>query len=201
MKISVILAHPGKESLNHAIAGAVRAQLAADGHHVVFHDLYAEGFDPLLPSAEIPRDASLPPLVAVHCAEIRDADGIVIIHPNWWGQPPAILKGWVDRVLRPGIAYRFIGGDGGEGIPVGLLHATAALVFTTSNTPLEREMAVFGDPLEILWKQCIFSLCGVENFHRRNFSVVVTSTREVRTAWLAEVRMMVNEVFPRDYSS
>jgi glycosyltransferase involved in cell wall biosynthesis len=78
----------------------------------------------------------------------------------------------VDRVLRPDVAYRFLEGDSGEGIPVGLLQAKAALVFNTSNTPMERELAVFGDPLEMLWKNCIFGLCGVPMFLRKNFGVV-----------------------------
>jgi len=76
-----------------------------------------------------------PPVLEQHCQEIAQAQGIVIVHPNWWGQPPAILKGWVDRVLRPEVAYRFREGDAGDGVPVGLLKAKAAVVFTTSNTP------------------------------------------------------------------
>ena len=62
------------------------------------------------------------------------AEGIIIIHPNWWGMPPAILKGWVDRVMRPGVAYEFLEGDSGEGVPRGLLRARRAIVFNTSNT-------------------------------------------------------------------
>ena len=92
--------------------------------------------------------------VVRHCSEIASADGIIIVHPNWWGQPPAILKGWVDRVSRPGVAYRFLEGDGGEGVPVGLLKAETAIIFNTSNTPEEREATVFGDPLDNLWKAC-----------------------------------------------
>ena len=46
------------------------------------------------------------------------ADGIIAIHPNWWGQPPAMLKGWIDRVLRPDVACKFLEGDGGEGTEV-----------------------------------------------------------------------------------
>ena len=142
MEISVILAHPRPGSFNHAIAETVVATLHEQGHGVRFHDLYAEAFDPILPSEEIDRDAVLPPSIGQHCSEIAAADGIVFVHPNWWGQPPAILKGWVDRVLRPGMAYRFAGTDSGEGIPLGLLPARAALVFNTSNTPPQREQEV-----------------------------------------------------------
>jgi NAD(P)H dehydrogenase (quinone) len=198
VKVSVILGHPHPGSLNHAIAETVTRALGENGHMVLFHDLYAEGFDPVLPRGEIPRDAPLDPVIAAHCAEIAAAGGIIIIHPDWWGQPPAILKGWVDRVLRPGVAYRFLEGDGGEGVPAGLLGAQAALVFNTSNTPRERELAAFGDPLERLWRDCIFSLCGVPVIHRRMFSVVVTSTAGERGRWLEEVREMVTRTFPPD---
>lgn len=196
LKISLILAHPNAASFNHAIARTARQTFRDHGHQVSWHDLYAEGFDPLLPGAEIGREAPLPEFLQGHCREISRADGLVIVHPNWWGQPPAILKGWIDRVLRPGVAYQFLDGDDGEGVPAGLLQARTALVFNTSNTPRSRELAVFGDPLETIWKNCIFGLCGVSNFFRRNFEVVVTSTPAQRTAWLREVQEIVARHFP-----
>jgi len=195
MKISVIITHPNKQSFNHAIAEVVAGTLTANRHEVFFHDLYEEQFDPILPAGEIPRDAVLPAAIAGHCRELRAADGIIVIHPNWWGQPPAILKGWVDRVIRPGVAYEFLEGDNGEGVPNGLLKAKAVLVFNTSNTAAAREVAVFGDPLETLWKNCIFGLCGVTKFHRRMFGIVVTSTEQQRKKWLAEVEEIVKNIF------
>lgn len=196
MKISVILAHPAPSSFNHAIADTVTSTLRRAGHVVAFHDLYMERFDPLLPSSEIERSADLPPAIAMHCREIAEAEGIVIVHPDWWGMPPAILKGWIDRVLRPGVAYRFAETDSGEGIPAGLLAARAALVFNTSNTPAAREQEVFGDPLERLWRDCVFSFCGVPAFRRRMFGVVVTSTEEQRREWLSEARRITMDTFP-----
>jgi NAD(P)H dehydrogenase (quinone) len=198
MHISVILAHPRPGSFNHAIAGVVVTTLHEGGYQVSFHDLYAERFDPLLPYAEIARDAALPPAIGEHCREIASADGIVIVHPDWWGMPPAILKGWIDRVLRPSVAYRFDETDSGEGVPIGLLCAKAALVFNTSNTPREREQQDFGDPLERLWRDCIFAFCGVTEFQRKMFGVVVTSTEEQRKEWLEEVREMILRTFPPD---
>ena len=199
MQISVILAHPDAKSFNHAIAAAAVDTLVELGHAVHVHDLYAEGFDAILPAAEIPKDSGLTPAIERHCTEIAAADGIVIIHPNWWGQPPAILKGWIDRVIRPGVAYEFIEGDGGEGVPRGLLKARTAMVFNTSNTAAERERHVFGDPLEAIWKDCIFGLCGVGRFYRRMFGIVVTSTTARRRAWLQEVRQRVVDHFPREF--
>ncbi|MBN1782302.1 NAD(P)H-dependent oxidoreductase [bacterium] len=195
MQISVILAHPDPGSFNHAIAGQCVRTLENEGHHVRFHDLYREAFDPLLPAAEIPGEATLPLEIRGHCEEIQQSDGIVIVHPNWWGMPPAVLKGWIDRVMRPGVAYRFLEGDHGEGVPQGLLNASAAVVFNTSNTSADREAAVFGDPLESLWKTCIFDLCGVRTFYRRTFGIIVTSTAEQRGQWLGEAGELVRQVF------
>ncbi len=196
MKITVILAHPRKKSFNHAIAATVVAALNHSGHDLSFHDLYEEKFDSILPATELFDDVSLPAVIEKYCDEIADADGIIVIHPNWWGQPPAILKGWIDRVFRPGVAYEFLETDNGEGVPNGLLKAQSALVFNTSNTETERERNVFGDPLETMWKNCIFGLCGVKKFYRKTFNVVIVSSAEQRKKWLEEVKQTVSEYFP-----
>lgn len=195
MRVLIILAHPDDGSFNHAIARQCTNTLEAIGHEVVYHDLYAESFNSGLPAEEIPRDVQLPDEIEQHCNELINADGIIIVHPNWWGMPPAILKGWVDRVIRPGVAYEFVEGDNGEGVPKGLLKAKQALVFNTSNTYKDREESVFGDPLERIWKNCIFDLCGVDETYRRMFSVIVTSNQEEREQWLSEVDKTISEKF------
>jgi putative NADPH-quinone reductase len=201
MTVLIIVAHPNRASFNHAIAAACCETLRANGHNVTYHDLYEERFDPVLPFSEFSREATLSEEIALHCNELSQADGIVIVHSNWWGQPPAILKGWIDRVVRPGVAYEFKEGDKGEGVPHGLLKAKAALVFNTSNTETSRETGVFGDPLETLWKNCIFDLCGVTNFNRRMFSVVVTSSEAERREWLSEVKATTERLFRKNTSS
>jgi NAD(P)H dehydrogenase (quinone) len=196
MKVSIILAHPTPNSFNHAIAGVIADALSARGHTALLHDLYAERFDPVLPSAEIDKDAILPPVIERHCQEICSVDGLVIVHPNYWSSPPAILRGWVDRVLRAGRAYEFVEDGKGGAAPVGLLRAKAGLVFNTANTPQEIEEQVFGDPLQTHWLKVVFGLCGVSTVYRRNFAPVITSTPEQRAQWLGEVRAAVEQHFP-----
>ena len=195
MAISVILAHPDPASVNHALARAACDTLAGLGWQVRFHDLYGEGFNPLLPAAELGRNAYLDPALARHCDEAAAAQGFVIVHPNWWGMPPAVLAGWVDRVLRPGVVYEFTSGDGGEGVPRGLLAAKAAVILNTSNTAAARETRVFGDPLQRIWKDCIFDLCGVSDVRRRMFETIVTSTPDLRRDWLHEATALVAQTF------
>jgi NAD(P)H dehydrogenase (quinone) len=190
MKALVVIGHQRRGSFCHAIAETTLETLKAAGHEVVYHDLYAEDFDPILPDEEIPKEAMPPENIQRYCEELTSADGIVIVHPNWWGQPPAILKGWIDRVFRQGVVTEFTA----EGVK-GLLAGKKALVFTTSNTPRDVEQKVFGDPLENLWKTVTFGLCGVTDFYRRNFESVVMSTEEERKAWLGEVTRIVSERF------
>ena len=195
MNILLLLAHPEKGSFNHALAGECKKRLDENGHSVIFHDLYAEGFDPVITPAEIPKSGEINALVEDHCNDLVRSDGIIIVHPNWWGQPPAILKGWIDRIVRPGIAYEFQDGDNGEGIPVGLLKAKTGIVLNTSNTDEKRERELFGDPLETIWKNCILHFCGVGQFERKTFGIMVTSNLQQRLGWLKETRDLIDTYF------
>jgi NAD(P)H dehydrogenase (quinone) len=196
MNVLVILAHPTNGSFNHAIASTTIATLKKNGYNVYFHDLYAELFDPILYTSEIPQNGRISEEIEIHCKELVSSSGLVVIHPNWWGQPPAILKGWIDRVIRPGVAYKFNDGDKGEGIPVGMLKTKSAIIFNTSNTNEKREVEVFGDPLELIWKNCVLELCGIKNYYRKIFSIIITSTKELRESWLVEVRDTIEKHFP-----
>jgi putative NADPH-quinone reductase len=88
-------------------------------------------------------------------------------------------------------------GDKGEGVPRGLLKAQSAIIFNTSNTEAEREKALFGDPLGLIWKNCVFDLCGVPIFHRRMFNIIVASTAAQREQWLEEVQATIDKYYPK----
>ena len=109
MRVLVIYAHPDPDSLNGAIHREVMSSLSAAGHEVDDLDLYAEGFDPVL-SAEERQNYFEPDLnrvrVAGYAARIGAADGLVFCFPTWCLGPPAILKGFFDRVMVPGVSFR-----------------------------------------------------------------------------------------------
>lgn len=187
----LVVAHPSPQSFSHAMAEAATQVLQRHGSVLAVHDLYAERFQPVQPTGESGNTQSTDPLVEQHCAELARADLVLVFHPNWWGQPPAILKGWIDRVFRLNTAYAYPEGVGFDGVPMGLLRARRALIFNTSNTPSEREAEAFGDPLDVLWRRCVFALCGVHDVQRRMVGPMGSSTSEQRQAWLAEVALLV----------
>lgn len=108
MKVLVLFAHPDDRSFAAALHAAVVETLTAKGHAVDDCDLYAEGFDPVLSRQEW-RDYHDPAinrrLVADHARRLLDAEALVLVHPVWNYGFPAILKGYVDRVLIPGVSF------------------------------------------------------------------------------------------------
>jgi putative NADPH-quinone reductase len=193
MKALVVIGHPAPGSFNRALAETIRETWSAAGCEVRFHDLVEEGFDPRLTAAEARGQASTDPLVRQHIDELRDSDLLAVVHPNCWGAPPAIVKGWIDRVFAPDAAYGFAKGVDQGDVPVGLLTTKAALIVNTGNTPPEREREAFGDPLERMWRDCILTYCGVAEVMRALFGVVATSSEDERRRWLLEASTLAEK--------
>ncbi|MFD7257734.1 NAD(P)H oxidoreductase [Streptomyces sp. NPDC059874] len=105
----LVLAHPRSDSLTAQVADRARRLLEAAGGTVDLLDLYAEGFDPLLTPADEPdwtnREKEYSPEVRAHMGRIEAADEVIVVFPVWWFAPPAVLKGWIDRVWNYGFAY------------------------------------------------------------------------------------------------
>ena len=192
MNVLIVLAHPNPSSFNHALAARMAEAAREAGQTVRVRDLYAERFDPVLPAAELEKDAVLDAEIEAACREVEEADVIGIVHPNWWSAPPAILRGWVDRCLRAGRAYRFEPDGKGGARAVGLLKARAVVVINTGNTPPEIEERVLGDPLDGHWPKVVFGLGGLAGkVARRNFAPVSGSTPAQRAAWLDEAASLM----------
>ena len=111
MRAVVVVANPDPESFSHAVARRVEAGLRRSGHEVVVHDLYAEGFSAAMSADEHTAYQTdhpvLDPLVQQHIDEIKLADTVVFVYPTWWSSLPAILKGWFERVMVPGVGFVF----------------------------------------------------------------------------------------------
>lgn len=111
MRAAVIVAHPDPGSFCHHLAGRAVAGLTAAGHDVEVVDLYAAGFRAAMSPAERRAYHSpepiLDPLVREQVALIGAVDTLVFVYPTWWSGLPAILKGWLERVMVPGVAFRF----------------------------------------------------------------------------------------------
>lgn len=118
MKALVVVGHPAPGSFCRALADKIRETWTATDCEVRFHDLVEEGFDPRLTGAEARGQASTDPLVLRHIDDLRDSDLLAVVHPNCWRAPPAIVKGWINRVFAPDAAYGFAKGVDQGDVPV-----------------------------------------------------------------------------------
>jgi putative NADPH-quinone reductase len=109
MRALVVHAHPSPDSLSAALFATTTAALRRRGHEVAALDLYGEHFAPAMSAEErraYPTDSPIcSPQVAHHAAMVRWADALVFVYPSWFAGPPAVLKGWLERVLVTGVAF------------------------------------------------------------------------------------------------
>ncbi|MCA3511586.1 MAG: NAD(P)H-dependent oxidoreductase [Rhodobacter sp.] len=108
MRLLVVHAHPVPESFNTALCRAVLETARQQGHDVRLIDLHADGFNPVMTAEErrgYTEDVPVPPDLRPHVEALQWAEGLILVYPTWWYSQPAILKGWIDRVWRPGITF------------------------------------------------------------------------------------------------
>jgi NAD(P)H dehydrogenase (quinone) len=125
----VVLCHPEQESFNASVANTYSQTVRDHGHEVVVRDLYAMGFHPVLKSAERPSVATGHfQDVEDELAIIRGADVFILVYPIWFGSAPAMLKGYVERVLGSGVVPQAVKDRSAHGALAG----KRMLSFTTS---------------------------------------------------------------------
>ncbi len=133
MRALVVYCHPREGSFTSAVRDTVLAKLDSAGAEVRLTDLYARGFDPSLTAHELESyedTAANQAPVQGDCDDLAWCDTLIFVYPTWWYGLPAMLKGWLDRVMVPGVAFLMPSGPG-ETIGPGLTHITRLGVFTT----------------------------------------------------------------------
>ena len=192
MNLLVIYAHPDANSLNAAIRDAFFEGAKEAGHHVDLIDLYAEHFDPVLPTTEKNGDNSA--AVKKHQQLICCADWLVFIHPVWWLKAPAILEGWFDRVFTAGFAFRYKRVLGKIGIPIGLLPCKKAVVLDTYGGP---GFGIWGFTLNVGWRRVkngVLKLCGIRIIRHFPLYSADSISAERRKRWLEKVRSIPSKL-------
>tara|TARA_R110002072_G_scaffold17890_1_gene67440 strand:- start:984 stop:1604 length:621 start_codon:yes stop_codon:yes gene_type:complete len=161
-RILVVFAHPLSDSLAAALKNAVMDGLADAGHEADLIDLYADDFDARLSTAErtaFMKPGYTPPAeTADYCDRLLAADGIVFVFPQWWFNMPAILKGFVDRVFVPGVAFN-PDPKGGRLIPL-LQNIRTFDVVTTTGSPRWITELYMRNPVRRQVKQGITGVCS-----------------------------------------
>lgn len=184
-RIFVVLGHPRAESFGAALAEAYVHGAESAGASVRFLRLNSVEFDPDV-TVPRPQDQPLEPGLEWAVESMEWAQHIVFVFPTWWATMPARLKGFLDRVLLPGRAFRE-----DDDAPTGyvpLLNGRSAQLITTMDSPRWVYRFLYGRPGELAMRRGTLGFCGIRPVDSHWVTKVKESTRQQRQEAIDEVR-------------
>ncbi|MNW26255.1 hypothetical protein D3C74_30190 [compost metagenome] len=162
MKTLIIYTHPNHQSLNYAFLQKTVQGLTENARagEIKVLDLYEEDFDPRLVFNEHKRrrDLYLDPEMKEYREQLLWADQYVFIYPIFWGRPPAMLLGYIDRIMSTNFAYRKSGGL----MPEGLLKNKSVVVISTMEGPTRYPLLWLNNAHKVLMKRALFQYIGIK---------------------------------------
>lgn len=192
MKCNVIYSHPNPKSFCHAILETVVDVLKSKKNEVEIRDLYGIGFDPVLKGSDFTalQSGEMPHDIKKEQNLITWADYLIMIHPVWWTGLPAMIKGYIDRVLSYGFAYS-IDADGVHG----LLKGKKVVILNTQGTPEGvYESSGMWNAMRMTSDKGVYEFCGLEVVNHSFFPGVPSVSNEVRKGYLVKIREIVTLV-------
>ena len=194
MKTLIVFNHPHEGSFCRAILEAVQHGLKESGQQSGLIHLDKDGFDPVMRSKDLKAFAmagkgipdaldDVDPLVRKYKTELEHAEHLVLIFPIWWMNMPAMMKGFIDKVIFPAIAYDMKGGLLKSRLPI-----KKVTVISTMNTPAEIYREHFNNALEGNLIKGTFRQIGIDEVEWISLSMVKQASQEERELWLENLR-------------
>lgn len=196
MRALVLFCHPRQDSFSAAVLGTVTARLDAAGWEHRVRDLYRSNFSPVLTAQELDGyldEATNTAPVAQDVADLQWADTLIFVYPTWWYGLPAMLKGWLDRVLVPGVAFVMPKAEG-ENIGPGLTNIKRLGVFTTCGASFWLT-ALIGAPGKRTLTRGVRAICakGCKTYFAAHY-LMDSSTEASRKAHLQKVAAQMDRL-------
>ncbi|MBE6237167.1 MAG: NAD(P)H-dependent oxidoreductase [Bacteroidales bacterium] len=194
MKTLIVYNHPHEGSFCSAIREAVENGLRNGGHECRIIHLDQDGFDPVMREKDLKAFVmagrigeegleGIDPIILKYMKKLQWAEHIVMIFPIWWMTMPAMMKGFIDKVIFPGIVYKM---EDGEMISM-LSKLRQVTVITTMNTPQDIYKEVFGNSIEGSLIKGTFNKIGIHDIRWISLNMVKQSGDEKRWLWLDEI--------------
>ena len=185
-KVFLVYGHYNDKSFNAAIKKTFIETAKQKGHEIDCVDLYKEKFDPVYAGEEPTSE------VLDHRKRIEKCSTIVLIAPIWNFRMPAIVEGWIDKVLAPPWAFRFKQLVGNYGYPLGNLKDKKAIIFCTYGSPRLAITTFFLNLTIRRLKRGVFHICGITKINYRRYFAVPFVSDAKRKSFLADVANSVN---------
>lgn len=187
-RVAVIVGHPAADSWCGALADSYAAAARAGGHEVRMVHLAQLDFDPSLHEGYRQIQALEPDLLAAQ-ATVAWAEHVVIAYPIWWGSVPALLKGFLDRILLPGFAFKY---RPGKAFPEQLLRGRSAQLLVSMDTPPWYFRWVYRMPGIVQLKKTTLEFCGIAPVKVAAFGPLISSSSAQRASWLVKAARLAD---------
>ena len=196
MRLLIVFNHPYEGSYCHAILKAVIRGAKKANHEIDLINLDEDEFDPVMRAKDLrafviakdqPKESLqlLDPKVLQYKNRLLKADHLLFIFPIWWELMPALTKGFVDKIIFPGIAYDT--NKNGTRMTSRLTNLKGITMITTMNTPYVAYKLMFGNAIKKAMLLGTFWKIGVPNRKWINLNFVKFSSYEKRKKWLVSI--------------
>ena len=206
MKRTLVCCHPYDKSLNAAIKSVIIDVHKKNDVQLKVFDLYERKFNPVMSQKEL-REFSrartkeginienLDPMAVEMAQEINESDELILLFPIWWEQMPAQMKGFIDKVVFPGLFYTNVSEFKMKAISDKLKKIT---VITTMNTPNILYRIMYGSSINFALKYGTFKKLGVKMYHWMNLSSIKFVSQNKRREYLNRIEKTFTPTHPRD---
>lgn len=191
MNTLIIYANYKENSFTAAIRDTISDILHQNGHQIVVRDLYEMKFNPILSKEDLESlDKNIFPVDIMREQKfITWSDLMIFVYPIWWSGMPAILKGYIERIFTPGFAFEY-----SENGPVPLLKDKKLILINTSGSKRVFQQEKRKEALDIITKDCIFGICGMDIVEHKYFESVSLVSKEIREGYMQEVIELASKI-------
>lgn len=188
MRTVIVFNHPNQGSYCNAILQSVTKGLQNANHEVDLMHLDNDGFNPVMSKADLKAFVDhqpIDPQVIDYNERLKKADHLIFIFPIWWDIMPATTKGFIDRVLFPGVVYDHH--PRGFGLVPLLKNLKSVTIITTMNKPRILYSLLIGNLIRKTMLRSVFKTMGYKNRHWISFTSVKSVSQKKRVKWLSNL--------------
>jgi len=195
MRVAVVFNHPYKGSFCNAILESVKTGLETGKHEMDLFHLDHDHFNPVMTAEDLKAFANRSPVdseVIRYSERLKKADHLVFIFPIWWELMPALMKGFIDKVIFPGVAYDYSNDSNTRMKPL-LKNIKGLTIITTMNTPGILYKFLFGNAIQKALLRGTFWKLGYKNRKWINLDMVKSASDKKRKRWLKKIERKFSE--------
>lgn len=198
MRVLIVYNHPYSGSFCNAILDAVTNGLQKAHHEVDLIHLNRDNFNPVMTEADLKAFIAhkpIDPQVIQYNERLKAADHLIFIFPIWWDIMPAQTKGFIDRVLFPGVVYNHH--PRGFGLIPLLKNLKSITLITTMNKPRWLYSLFIGNLIQKVMLKSVFKTMGYKNLSWISFTAVKAVGHQKRVMWLQKLENKFQHIYTR----